>query len=128
MGLVNALSALASNISDMFRIECTFACSPAHAVNDPATATHLYRIAQEAVNNAVKHGAATRVEIALQREPEHLVLRICDNGSGIRTHPGSTTGMGMRTMRYRAAVIGGGIAVMSNPGGGTIVTCTAPVA
>src|SRR4029077_810803 len=89
-----------------------------------AVAVHLYRIAQEAVHNAVEHGAATEVQIDLSSEDGHVMLRIRDDGRGFDSTRGSN-GMGLRIMQYRAHVTGGWCSVSSQPGQGTIVTCRA---
>ncbi len=92
------------------------------------TATHLYRIAQEAVNNAMRHGAATQILISLTQDGQRITLEVADNGTGfdnaIIPRSGSPTiGMGLRTMAYRASLIGGVIQLEKNPGGGTVVRC-----
>jgi signal transduction histidine kinase len=92
-----------------------------------AVAVHLYRIAQEAVHNAVEHGAATEVQIDLSSEDGNVMLRIRDDGRGFDSTRGSN-GMGLRIMQYRAHVTGGWCSVASQPGQGTIVTCCAALA
>jgi len=92
-----------------------------------AVAVHLYRIAQEAVHNAVEHGAATEVQIDLSSEDGHVMLRIRDDGRGFDSTRGSN-GMGLRIMQYPAHVTGGWCSVSSQPGQGTIVTCRAALA
>jgi signal transduction histidine kinase len=90
-------------------------------------AVHLYRIAQEAVHNAVEHGAATEVQIDLSSEDGHVMLRIQDDGRGFDSTRGSN-GMGLRIMQYRAHRAGGWCSVASQPGWGTIVACRVPFA
>jgi signal transduction histidine kinase len=92
-------------------------------VKDNATATHLYRIAQEAINNAVKHGRATQVNIELLIKGKLRRLEVTDNGTGFRKAKAGHSGMGLRIMKYRADVIGGTLAVLPVEGGGTVVTC-----
>jgi signal transduction histidine kinase len=92
----------------------------------PAVAVHLYRIAQEAVHNAVEHGAAREVQIDLSSEDGHVMLRIRDDGRGFDSTRGSN-GMGLRIMQYRAHRTNGWCSVASQPGRGTIVTCRVPV-
>ena len=92
-----------------------------------ALAVHLYRIAQEAVHNAVEHGAATEVQVDLSSEDGHVILRIQDDGRGFDSTLGSN-GMGLRIMQYRAHCAGGWCSVASQPGRGTIVTCRVALA
>ena len=92
-----------------------------------AVAVQVYRIAQEAVHNAVEHGAATEVQIDLSSEALHVMLRIRDDGRGFDSTRGSN-GMGLRIMQYRAHRAGGWCSVASQPGRGTTVTCRVPLA
>ena len=91
----------------------------------PCVATNLYRIAQEAVANAIKHGNAKAVLIQLAAENGNLTLRVRDDGTGIPAKP-KQTGMGLHTMRYRATMIGGSLDVRRARPRGTIVTCSFP--
>jgi Signal transduction histidine kinase len=89
------------------------------------TASHLFHIVQEAVTNAIRHGSASRIRVALQAGSSPRVLEIEDNGSGFE--PGQTgEGLGLRTMAYRASQIGGSFQVKRNPGGGMRVLCEFP--
>jgi signal transduction histidine kinase len=90
---------------------------------DNFTATHLYRIAQEAVNNAIKHGKAQRIEMSLTGENEDVRLKVLDNGIGIGDERGSGPGMGLRIMDYRAGLIGAAVQVAPSSDGGTLVSC-----
>jgi signal transduction histidine kinase len=90
-----------------------------------ALAVELYRIAQEAVHNAIEHGAATEVQIDISSEDGHVILRIRDDGRGFNSTRGSN-GMGLRIMQYRARGAHGWCKVASQPGRGTIVTCHVP--
>jgi signal transduction histidine kinase len=91
------------------------------------TALHLYRIAQEAVRNAVKHAEPTRIDIELRQDDAGLHLEITDNGRGFARTTGSK-GMGLGTMRYRARLVGAELAVKERIEGGTVVSCTLPLA
>jgi signal transduction histidine kinase len=93
---------------------------------DSIAALHLYRIAQEAVSNAVRHGRASEVGILMQVENGQLSLRIRDNGSGLAQAPDQSPGLGLRTMRYRAEIIGAALGITPGENGGTEVTCTLP--
>jgi signal transduction histidine kinase len=92
-------------------------------VPDHNVAIHLYRIAQEAVSNAIKHGQARRIEIGLAVKDGSVTLAVKDNGTGIPRKLPKRKGMGLRIMRYRAEVIGGALMVEPDPGGGTRVVC-----
>jgi two-component system, LuxR family, sensor kinase FixL len=123
-GLMSALEELALTMHNLFKVTCIFKCEQAVKVSDPAAATHLYRIAQEACNNAIKHGHAGQVIIELQRRDDAVTLTIRDDGEGFcEPAPGAPRGMGLQIMRYRAAMVGGSISIRRNEAGGTIVQC-----
>jgi signal transduction histidine kinase len=88
-------------------------------------ATHLYRIAQEAVHNAVRHGHARTIDIRLGKSGPVVELVISDDGSGIPTGNPIHQGMGLRNMKYRASIIGGSL-TLDGGGSGAMVTCTFP--
>jgi hypothetical protein len=90
-------------------------------------ATHLYHIAQEAVNNAIKHGNAREILIQLTAEHGRGTLAIRDNGKGIAENPTGTHGMGLHIMNYRAGMIGGVLEIRRDTTQGTVVTCVFPV-
>jgi signal transduction histidine kinase len=95
-------------------------------VADPELALNLYRIAQEAVSNAVKHSAASDIRISLEHGPSGHLLRIQDDGCGISLEDVDAKSMGLRTMTYRAEAMGGKLSVARLPTGGTEVSCTVP--
>jgi PAS domain S-box-containing protein len=123
-GLMAALKALAVRTKTMFRVECRFSCRRPVLIEDNAIATHLFRIAQEAVTNAIKHGRSGRIEISLAKTPERINLVVRGNGPSITARNGKKPGMGMRIMRYRAGMIGGSFAIRKEAGGGTAVVCS----
>jgi two-component system sensor histidine kinase NreB len=123
-GLMSALQELASTIRDIFRINGSFYAPKPVLIQDNDLATHLFRIAQEAVSNAVKHSGATSIQIELTNPAGRIELMVSDNGSGMRER--SSGGMGLRIMEYRASIIGGQIWVDSAPGKGSKVICSAP--
>jgi signal transduction histidine kinase len=125
VGLSLALESLAQSVSRLHRIDCTFRSSGGEIDRNDAVATHLYRIAQEAINNATKHGKAKSIAIALDGADDRVTLRVADDGTGIPVPPPSNDGIGMAVMRYRARLSGGDLTVESPPSGGTIVSCTA---
>lgn len=97
-------------------------------IDSPDVSMHLYRIAQEAVANAVKHSGATEVTIGTEIVDNELFLTVEDNGCGIAQNIDEEgEGMGLRTMRYRAQALGALLEFTSNPGGGTRVCCRLPL-
>ena len=90
-------------------------------------ATHLYHIAQEAVNNAIKHGDAAEITIRLTAGAGRGSLMIRDDGKGIPDGIARSTGMGLQIMKYRSGMIGGALDIRRGTARGTIVTCMFPV-
>jgi signal transduction histidine kinase len=103
---------------------CTFHCDEPVPVEESVTATHLYRIAQEAVTNALRHGHAQDIRISLAAENTRILLRVQDDGVGIRETQSEGRGMGLRIMRYRAGLINAAVDIVPAEGGGTLVTCS----
>jgi PAS domain S-box-containing protein len=127
-GLAGALKRLCANAEELYGISCRLKQKGELEVEDETIDTHLYRIAQEAINNAVRHGEATEIVVTIASGSEYLRLRIKDNGAGFPDElDENTSGMGVPTMHYRAHLIGGSLHIQSNPSGGTIVTCTLPL-
>ena len=122
-GLLPALEELAEGIASRFKVRCQFSSQSPPSVVDGEVTLHLYFIAQEAVLNAVKHGAATEVTILLKPHGEYYQLTIRDNGKGFQMSNVSRSGMGIRIMRYRARVIGATLELTSQPAQGTKVSC-----
>ena len=125
-GLPEALRRLANNAERLFNVDCTFQEVEQALVHDNTRATHLYRIAQEAVNNAVRHGEADRIKLVLAAGDEQIRLQVRDDGSGFEDEDVTDAGMGVRIMSYRARIIGGTLDINSALGEGTVVTCTLP--
>jgi signal transduction histidine kinase len=122
--LRTGLAELAERTTAAGRIPCRFECPDPVPVRDGAVAGHLYRIAQEAVNNALKHAGAGEVTIRLSHAGGALRLQVADDGKGMSRVRGR--GIGLDIMRHRAGVIGAELDVASNRGGGTVVTCVLP--
>jgi two-component system, NarL family, sensor histidine kinase UhpB len=122
-GLISALRELAASTEGLFSVKCKFEGDGTVSVSDPAVATNLYRIAQEAVANAIKHGKASTVEISLANTTDKTVLSISDNGIGFKSPVQAGTGMGLRTMQYRAGMIGAALLVQTPAKGGTRIVC-----
>lgn len=123
--LRQGLSALAERTNALGRTRCEFVTSGDVDVSDAAAAGHLYRIAQEAVNNAVKHARATSIRLRLARKGAQLALEIADDGSGLPPKS-EGKGAGLGLMRHRAGLIGAGLTLKSRRGGGLVVTCLWP--
>lgn len=122
-GLRAALLELADLTTHDSGINCDFECAQPVRIEDNETATHLFRIAQEATTNALKHGAPRHVKISLEREQTQIILRIRDDGIGISSAAWQAHGMGLKTMQYRAALIGATLSIVPVESGGTLVTC-----
>ena len=128
-GLSSALEELANSTSERFGISCRFASNDPAAITSKAMATHLYRIAQEAINNSIRHGQARSIEIQLRGDNEQLELRVEDDGTGTEAataEPGKLSGMGLYIMDYRARAIGGTLRLGPRVSGGTTVSCCVP--
>ena len=123
-GLLAALTDLAGQTAETYAIECRFKGPAIDPPLDDIAATHLYRIASEAVSNAVNHGKASVIDLSLECGPAASVLRVCDNGHGMPRSSPRRKGMGLRIMRYRADVIGGTLVFSTPRHGGTTVTCS----
>jgi signal transduction histidine kinase len=124
-GLMRALEEFAATTSRVFRVNCAFECESPVLVRSPFVATHLFRIAQEAVSNAIKHGPATEITVMLDVSDRDLRLSVGDDGAGI-ADGGASRGLGLKIMADRARLIGGMLTVMRATGGGTQVLCTVP--
>jgi PAS domain S-box-containing protein len=125
-GLMSALQEWASEVEILFHIECRFECDDPVLNLDDAVATHLYRIAQEAVHNAIKHGRARQVVISLAAGRDEAALKVLDDGSGIPDVLPNQSGMGLRIMNYRAGMICGSLRVERVAENGTLVACVFP--
>jgi signal transduction histidine kinase len=127
-GLGDALGALAARTTEIARIQCTFHAASAIVIDDALIAGHLFRITQEAVNNAVKHSRASEIAIRLSQHEGTLRLIISDNGRGLSPRGKNAQGIGLQMMKHRASVIGAELSIDSKPDQGVTVTCsrTAP--
>ncbi len=124
-GLMAALEELTRSVNEVQQVKCTFDSKGPVEIRDNFTATHLYRIAQEAVNNAIKHSGGDEIIITLCEVQGLISLRILDNGKGIdeqRDGPGT----GLRIMAYRAELIGAMLSIAPAMGCGTEIVCTLP--
>jgi signal transduction histidine kinase len=125
-GLTEALQELADKISKIYPVECRFTCWNPVSVYSSSVGTHLYRIAQEAVINAIKSGKAKRIMLRLQAQGRQGVLSILDNGIGFRASE-ARKGMGIKMMNFRAHMILASLRFRSGAKGGTVVRCRFPM-
>lgn len=139
-GLPAALENLCSKVSESFGVQCAFRWDQRADFPNNTFANHLYRMCQEAISNAIKHGKANRIQVSLDKHGKTVAISISDNGMGMpqlaleginngivpkgqASSSSDGTGIGLQTMRYRAQVIGGSFAVRPRKGGGTVVSC-----
>jgi signal transduction histidine kinase len=119
--LVSDLRRFASEVKTTFGIGCSVRSDLTELTVLPAAAIHLYRIVQQATDNAIRHGTATTIVITLEAGPSQYLLAIEDNGTGFDDAPASRRGVGLKTMQFRADLLGGAFAISSVPGRGTCV-------
>lgn len=122
-GLMSALTSLAEDTSRGGAVRCVFECADPVRVANAETADHLYRIAQEAVNNALKHAAPSEIRISLEHKDGVLVIEVDDDGEGFDETATPADGIGLRVMGYRARLIEGDLRIDSPPAGGTRISC-----
>ena len=123
-GLLSALRQLAARTNK--RVPCRCDCSQRIYVRDQIVSANLYRIAQEAVNNSLKHAEASHIVIDLRRRDNALVLYIRDDGAGFQPSK-KKRGLGVHLMTYRADVVNGKLSIDTQPGRGTTITCQVPL-
>ncbi len=124
-GLMAALNDVA-RMTTIAGVPCEFHCESPVQVSDTAAATHLFRIAQEAVNNALKHAKARAIVLRLARHGRCVELTIEDDGRGLPGTAASEPGMGLKVIHHRARLIGGRLHVHSTPGKGVRIVCSLP--
>jgi len=125
--LGDTLRALAAEIDRHAGVTCHAHCTDVGAHDDPEAATHVFRIAQEAVANALRHSGAKRIEVAYGPDGNGIVLEVVDDGVGIPAKEVRTDGLGLRSMHYRARMLNGRLAVAPRASGGTRVVCRYPL-
>jgi signal transduction histidine kinase len=126
-GLAGALQELCRSTADRYLVKCEFSGDSHRVRLDSTTATSLYRIAQEAVTNAVKHGHVSRVNVTLSGLHGDLILSISDDGIGLPRSMPEHQGLGLRIMVSRAGMIGATFSAENKSEGGVIVVCGLPV-
>ncbi len=122
-GFVPALEELIEKIPKVYPVTCRFTCRTPVSINNDIVALHIYRIAQEAIINAIKGGKAKRIHMRLYRQEENMMLTVVDNGLGLGNVP-MRKGMGMKMMEYRARAIDASLKFQSRVKGGTMVVCS----
>jgi two-component system, LuxR family, sensor kinase FixL len=121
--LMNSFEELASRTQSLPRIVCRFHCPKPILIDDNNVATHLYRIAQEGVSNAIKHGKAQSIIVSLTEEKGHISLVIKDNGIGFRPGVLESKGIGLHIMKYRAHMMDAAFYIEANRPHGVILKC-----
>ncbi len=128
-GLHAMLGQIASNVVSIYQIECELIGEGECSISNPHVLINLFRITQEAVNNAIKHSGATKITLKITETPFEMKLEIADNGCGIakRSIADSNKGLGMHTMHYRSSLLGATFRTTERPTGGTSVTIILPI-
>src|ERR1700685_4413141 len=126
-GVMSALQRSSGGVECLYPVSCRFQCFTPVLIHDDTVATHLYYIAREAGNHAIKHGHARQIFIRLAADQHQGALTIQDDGYGISSIVPGNKGMGLHLMNYRARMVGGSLEVQRVPTGGTMVTCLFPI-
>jgi signal transduction histidine kinase len=124
--LIAALRKLAADTESTFRICCDLKSNAQKLAVEPEIGRHLYRIAQQAIDNAIRHGAARRISMELHKTGRDLSVIIKDDGIGFEAGAQPNVGLGLRIMRFRSDLVGGRVKISSTPGAGTCVECIVP--
>lgn len=127
MGLAESLQEMARNVEERTGIRCEVNWQENLVILNEDVVMHLFRIAQEAIQNAVKHADPIRIEVSLRRISETVQLAIEDNGKGLSPSEKPVKGLGLRIMAYRAGIIGGTLKIESPSFGGTRIICVIPL-
>ncbi|HEY4264369.1 MAG TPA: ATP-binding protein [Micropepsaceae bacterium] len=125
-GLMQALQEFAAATAELFKVSCRFECDAPLLLSDVSTADHLYHLAREATMNAIKHGRAKNIVIALEERDEGSFLAVTDDGSGIPDPLPKNRGIGLTIMAQRAKLIGASFAIQATTPQGTVVVCCLP--
>ena len=122
-GLMVGLEELVEYCNQTHAAECVYQCDDQIAVQDNDTATHLYRIAQESIQNAIKHAQPKHIVVSLRHDGPDVVLTVQDDGCGMKLPPPRSRGAGLRIMQYRANLIRARLTIDASPGHGVMVCC-----
>ncbi len=123
-GICASLQELAMHVQNMFNVSCSFRSNRMNLTMDKDTSVHLYRIAQEAINNAVKHSKASAIIVGLYLRKGRVTLSVRDNGIGFPQKLEGGKGMGLQIMKYRSKLIGASFEIRSSQGSGATVRCS----
>jgi PAS domain S-box-containing protein len=118
-----ALKELAASVEAAFGVHCVCNFQSPVTIGEQTVANHLYRIAQEAIHNAIKHGKAREIAITLTGQAGQVALAIQDNGMGLPAPAERKAGMGLQNMKARAGMMGAALEIRAGASGGTVVTC-----
>ena len=125
-GLEVAVDELCRKIEKMTGVSCKLTIEKDFEIEDQTRALHLYRIIQEAINNAVKHGKATSIDIQIFEHDHHISIEIQDDGVGFSDQPSDQEGKGIQIMEYRARMMGGNLDLLRTESNRTMVRCLIP--
>ena len=126
-GLMAALQELATQAETQYNLRCQFRCARPVYLDDPAAAKNVFRIVQEALNNAVRHAKPKHIVINLSQTGQRLEVTVSDDGSGLKEIQGARPGIGLDSMWQRAHLLGGDLSIQPRVGGGTTLTCWVPL-
>ncbi len=122
-GLIPAFRELADRVQQIYNITCTVEADETVDITNKNAALHLFRLAQEAISNSVRHGKAKTISVSMKRAGDWMVLTLLDDGQGFSLEQNGRKGLGLRIMTYRAQKIGGTLEIQSQPGKSTSVCC-----
>ena len=125
-GLAEALRETARGVEERTGIHCAVRWPESFVISNEDVVLHFFRIAQEAIQNAVRHGRASQIEVSLGRTVDTVQLVVDDNGRGLTVSETPGSGLGLRIMHYRSGIIGGELQVSPGPSGGTRIACRIP--
>jgi PAS domain S-box-containing protein len=125
-GLVSALTTLASNTEKTMEVTCRFRCGKSVSVKNLVEAKQIYRIVQEAITNAVRHGKANNININLRSTKKGTILLVKNDGFDFPKLSSNRKGIGLKIMQYRTDLIGGSLDIRKGDKGGSVVTCIFP--
>jgi two-component system CheB/CheR fusion protein len=125
--LIAALQGLVREMNELRNVTCRFVCKSTALKVDPIVGGHIYNIVQEAVSNALKHGQARQVVLCLAHRKDNLIITVENDGLPFPKPFPDKQGMGLRTMNYRARLIGARLEIKPRPTEGTVVRCTLPI-
>lgn len=126
-GLTSAIEELAARISKQSGIRIELQHEKPILISDNETATHVYRIVQEAINNAIKHADAKQITLLLEADEHQAVIEVRDDGIGLPANLNENQGVGFRTMFHRCQLFGGSLDIYTHDEGGTRVRCRFPL-